>query len=203
MKKKVFSKNCWTKYNTQFENLESIISNQDRNILDEEIPFELAKEVCDLSKIKFYLYYKQIPNVLSSWKQNNDNECEIINATDILIRFGGQYIEETLERSYSEVVPRQIGENIEVIAVFNLTNVGMVAFLRTERMLLQKDEILKSIDNQRQWKVIGQHSFLFQSIESLAKTENQKKQGIRQYKIVPLNDSGKPKETELLKVDKV
>ena len=199
--KKVFSKDCWTKYKTQFENLETIISNQDRRILDEEIPFELAKEVCDLSKIKFYLYYKDLPNILTSWKQDKNEEFELINASDILVRFGGQYIEETLERSYSEVRPRQIGENIEVIAVYNLTNIGMVTFLRTERVALEKDEILKSLDNQRQWKIIGQNSFLFHSIESLAKTENQKKQGIRQYKIEPLNDSGKPKEAELLKIE--
>ena len=199
--KTVFSKDIWKKYKLQFDNFQTLVANQDRLILDEEIPFELAKEVCDLSKLKFYLYYREKPQILSSWKQGNNEDFELIDASDILVRFGGHIIEETMERSYTEINPRQIGENVEVIAVFNLTNIGMVAFLRTETKSLEKDEILSSFDNQRQWKIIGEHSILFNSINGLTKTENQRKQGIKQYKILPLNDCGKPKLTELLKIE--
>lgn len=201
--KKVFDKDCWKKFKKQYENLETIVANQDRKILDEEVPFQLAKEVCELSKLEFYLYYKDVPHRLTSWKQGTSDEYEVVNASDILFRFGGHFIEETLERSISEVRPKHIGENIEVLGVFKLTNIGVIAFLRSENGHLNKNEKLTSIDGQRSWTVLEEPFMFIDPHTAQIKREHQIKQGIRLYKILPLNGSGKPKETELLKIDRI
>lgn len=64
-------------------------------------------EVCELSKLEFYLYYNKIPHRLTTWKHNTGEEFEVVTASDILFRFGGHFIEETLERSISEVQPKK------------------------------------------------------------------------------------------------
>lgn len=196
----VFAKACWKKYKLYYDNFDSIVARQDRKILDEEIPFQLAKEVCELSKLEFYLYYKDKPHRLATWKQGTNEDFEVVNASDILFRFGGQYIEEVLERSIAEVRPRQIGNNIEVLGVFKLTNIGMIAFLRTENGPLNKNEILTSLDEQRNWTVIEEAFMFIDPHTAQVKRAHQIKQGIRLYKILPLHGSGKPKETELLKI---
>ncbi|HAO09491.1 MAG TPA: hypothetical protein DCQ50_21465 [Chryseobacterium sp.] len=136
--KSVLKNDRWKKYHNYYENLNSIVAKQDRNILDEEVPFHLAKEVCELSKIKFYLYYKDNPHCLTSYKQDTDQPFEELSTLDILIRFGGSFIEETLEKSTSEVTPRKIGNDIEVLGVYKLTNIGIMAFLRMEKKNFKK-----------------------------------------------------------------
>jgi len=190
----------WKKYRNYYENINSIIAKQERGILDEEIPFHLAKEVCELSKLKFYLYYKDQPHCLSSYKQDTEQPFEELSPFDILVRFGGSFIEETLEKSISEVTPRKIDNDIEVLAVYKLTNVGMMTFLRMEKKSLKKDDIISSSDYSRHWKVIEEPFMSVEPYESHVKRERQIEQGIRLYKILPIDGSGKPKETEILKL---
>lgn len=196
--KSVLSKDSWVKFKSQYDNLNEIIQKQDRQILDESIPFQLAKEVCELSKLKFYLYYKNIPYRLTNWKQGTDEPFEEVSALDILLRFGGTYIEETLERSISEVSPRQLGNRIEVLGAFNLTGRGMIAFLRTENSELKENEIISSMDNLRTWTVIKEPFMFVDPYSAYEKQERQKEQGIRQYIIKPIAGIDKPLETELL-----
>jgi hypothetical protein len=198
--KSVLKNDRWKKYHNYYENLNSIIAKQDRNILNEEVPFHLAKEVCELSKLKFYLYYKDNPHCLSSYKQDTDQPFEELSSVDILIRFGGSFIEETLEKSTSEVTPRKIGNDIEVLGVYKLTNIGMMAFLRIENSSLKKDDIIASADNTRQWKVIEEPFMFIDPYEAYEKRERQIEQGIRLYKILPVDGSGKPREMEILKL---
>lgn len=196
----VLKNDRWKKYHSYYENLHSIIIKQDRSILDEEIPFHLAKEVCELSNLKFYLYYKNKPHCLSSYKQDTDQPFEVLSPFDILVRFGGSFIEETLEKSTSEVTPRKIGNDIEVLAIYKLTNIGMMAFLRMDNNCLKKDDIMVSSDNSRQWKVIEEPFMFIDPYEAYEKRERQIEQGIRLYKILPIDGSGKPRETEILKL---
>ena len=196
----VLKNDRWKKYHNYYENLHSIIIKQDRSILDEEIPFHLAKEVCELSNLKFYLYYKNKPHCLSSYKQDTDQPFEELSPFDILVRFGGSFIEETLEKSTSEVTPRKIDNDIEVLAVYKLTNIGMMAFLRMDNNCLKKDDIMVSSDNSRQWKVIEEPFMFIDPYEACEKRERQIEQGIRLYKILPIDGSGKPRETEILKL---
>lgn len=198
--KSVFKNDRWKKYQNYYDNLNLIVAKQDRTILDEEVPFKLAKEVCELSNIKFYLYYKDTPHCLSSYKQDRDQPFEELSPFDILVRFGGAFIEDTLEKSYSEVMPREIGNDIEVLAVYKLTDIGIMAFLRTNNNSLKKDEVIVSYDNLRQWKVIEEPFMFIDPYEAYEKRERQIEQGIRLYKILPIDGSGKPRETEILKV---
>jgi hypothetical protein len=72
----VFQKDCWKKYRDHYTHWDEIIARQDRKILDEEIPFDLAREVCALSKLQFYLYYQHKPYCLSSYKQDTGQAYE-------------------------------------------------------------------------------------------------------------------------------
>jgi hypothetical protein len=195
----VLAKDSWTKFKSQYDNLKEIVQRQDRQILDEEIPFQLAKEVCELSKLKFYLYYKDTPHRLASYQQGNDTPFEEISPLDILIRFGGSYIEETMERTMSDVIPRKLGDHIEVLGAFNVTNRGMIAFLRTETSKLTENEIITSLDNSREWTVIKEPFMFIDPYSAYEKQERQKDQGIRQYIIEPTVGNGKPLDAELLK----
>lgn len=199
--KKVFAKDCWQKYRIAYENLDHIIAHQDRQILDETIPFQLAKEICELSKLKFYLDYQEIPHRLYAREQENPEEYEVLNASEVLRQFGGHFIEEALEYGVAYVTHKAIGENIEVRAVFELSQIGMIAFLRTTNGPLNKGQRLTSMDEQRSWTVLEEPFVLIDPYSAHLKREHQAKQGIRQYRILPLNESGKPKETELLKID--
>jgi hypothetical protein len=194
----VFSKDKWLKYKTQFDNINDILQRQDRQILDEDIPFQLAREVCELSRLKFYLNYTDRPLRLTSWKPNINKPIEEVSSLDILLRFGGFYIEETLERSYSEVQLRQIADNVEVLGVFDLTNIGMLAFLRNENGKLPDNQLLRSLDNLREWTVIKEAKMFLSPLSATQKQEHLKQQGIFQYIIKPINGTEKPFDTEIL-----
>jgi hypothetical protein len=196
--KTILSKDCWTKYRIQFENLNKISQQQDRQILDEEIPFQLAREVCELSKLKFYLSYSDIPHRLTTWKPDNQKPIEEVSSMDILLRFGGSYIEETLERSYSEVLPRKIDNNVEVLGVFNITNIGLLAFLRTENGKLSDNQVLCTVDNLREWTVLKEAKMFLSPLSAFQKQEHLKEQGINQYIIKPTKGTDRPFDTEVL-----
>lgn len=199
--KSILSNARWRKYEIYFNDMDSIVAKQDRLILDEEIPFQLAKEVCGLSKLKFYLYYKDNPHILSSYKQDTENVYEELSALDILVRFGGSYIEDALEFGTSKVAPREIGKDIEVLGVCKLTGIGIVAFLRTENYILQEGCLISAFDNKRKWVVKGEPFMFIDPYPAHEKRERQSEQGIRLYRITPINGSGKLKETEVLKLE--
>jgi hypothetical protein len=97
--KAVLDKPELEKYRFYYNNLHSLIEQQDRSLLDEEIPFELAYEVCELSKMKFYLFYENQIQTLRNSIQTERELFEEISVLDVLIRFGGSCIEETLEKN--------------------------------------------------------------------------------------------------------
>ena len=96
----------WQTFRDSHENLENIAKNQNREILDQEIPHQLAFEVCSQSNKRFFYYPSRLPKLLSTfqWQRNSPNEeMEILSAVDILKRFGGSKIEEVFEKNYTEV----------------------------------------------------------------------------------------------------
>jgi hypothetical protein len=188
----------WIIYKSYYDNLKSLVQQQDRAILDSEIPFDLAYEVSAKSNLKFWLYYKKTPHFLTSWKQGTDEPFEEISASDILIRFGGSVIEETLERSVSEVTPRKLDGKVEVINAFNLTQIGMLAILRTENNLQLIDKELSSSDGQRQWLVIKKPFMLVDPFSAHMKMKSQEEQGIFQYIIKPVVGQDKPTPGDIL-----
>jgi hypothetical protein len=98
----VFNDPRWKQYKGSYENMEGIVAVQNRAVLDEEISYELAKEVCLKSSKKFWFYPSRTPQVLSSFRWEIDQPVEILSAADILDRFGGSMIEEVCEKAYAE-----------------------------------------------------------------------------------------------------
>ena len=103
----VLKKSKWRKFRVNFENIDQIIINQNGEILNEEIPFDLAKEVCKKSKLKFYLYHENNRKVLKTNQLNTKEKFEEITPLEILLRFGGKFIEETLEKGSSFVKDKE------------------------------------------------------------------------------------------------
>lgn len=103
----VLKKPEWKEFREDFLGINEIINSQNRKTLDKKVPFQLAKEVCEKSKLKFYLYYESNPQMLTTWQKGTDEKFEIVSPLDILLRFGGEFIEETLEKSISEVIPKK------------------------------------------------------------------------------------------------
>jgi hypothetical protein len=96
----------WKPFYESYKNLEAIVKKQDRETLDQEIPHQLVFAVCSKSQQKFWYYPNRQPILLSTfaWQLNSADELfEILNALDLLNRFGGSIIEEVNERSYTEV----------------------------------------------------------------------------------------------------
>ena len=66
--------------------------------------FKNPTKECEKSKPKFYYYYESHPPILRSYQFENSEAYKIISPFDILLLFGGAYIEETLEKG-SSVLP--------------------------------------------------------------------------------------------------
>lgn len=197
---KVFERDNWSKYRNQYNNFDNLVINQDRTILDEVIPFDLAKEVCEISKMKFYLFYKENPNRLRTWVRETDEEYEVVTPLDILLRFGGKFIEETLEYGSSYVIPKVLGKNIEVLGTFNLTQIGMLSILRTENGKLNDNQIITSLDNSREWIIVNEPVMFLKPMSASIKRNQQIEQGIVQYIIKPIKGNEKPIDKEILKL---
>jgi len=93
----------WQKYFDNYMNLDQIIKVQNRDILDEEIPDDLAIEICSKSQIKFWFYPQMRPPHLSSYKFADTYPVDELSARDAFIKFGGHNLEEALEKSYTEI----------------------------------------------------------------------------------------------------
>lgn len=77
---------------------------QDRQTLDEEIPNELAFEMCSISKLKFWLIKTKTTTLLYSCQCEDSEPIEILSVKDAFIKFGGHIIEEALDKSYAEII---------------------------------------------------------------------------------------------------
>ena len=94
----------WQKYFENFINLNNIVKIQDRQTLDEEIPNELAFEMCSISKLKFWLIKTKTTTLLYSYQCEDSEPIEILSVKDAFIKFGGHIIEEALDKSYAEII---------------------------------------------------------------------------------------------------
>lgn len=96
----------WKKFRLYFNSFDQLVKLQNREILDMEIPFELAKEVCTKSELKFYLYSQDLPLLLRSSSKATNEKFELVSPLDILLKYGGRHIEEALEKGSSLVTPK-------------------------------------------------------------------------------------------------
>jgi len=95
----VFSQKKWRSYLPVFYNIENVVKNQDRTILDAEIDDELLKEVC--SKTKKSIYFSSRKNVIYAYKSGYaDIEMPLLDA---ITKFGHDSIEEAFEKSEADI----------------------------------------------------------------------------------------------------
>ena len=96
------NQNKWQKYFDNYMNLDQIVKIQDRNTLDEEIPDDLAIEVCSKSQMKFWFYLQMSPPRLSSYKFADTYPVDELSTKETFIKFGGHNLEEAREK----VIPK-------------------------------------------------------------------------------------------------
>jgi hypothetical protein len=101
--KQTLNQSRWQKYFDHYLNLTHIVKTQDRKILDEEIPDDLAVEMCSKSKIKFWFYPHMTPPLLSSYKFANSFPVDELSTKEAYKKFGGHHLEEAVEKSYTEI----------------------------------------------------------------------------------------------------
>src|SRR5690348_2909022 len=89
----VLKQDKWKKYFDQYKRLEEIVQTQQRDILDEELPFDLCYEVADKSNREYWLAFEAIPQVLYNYRPDIE-DLERLLPSEILVRFGGDKIEE-------------------------------------------------------------------------------------------------------------
>jgi hypothetical protein len=196
----VLGQDKWTKYYNQYKRLDEIVLKQERHILDEELPFDLCYEITEKSKQEFWLSFKEQPQVLYSYRPDIE-DLERLLPSEILTRFGGDKIEDAHERCSTDVQPKPLKGNVEVIDSFNLTSLGLLSILRTEKNILPDNCILSTLDEINRWKVKHEFKQLFiDPYSAYEKVEAQKKQNIRQYLLSSIENDEKPKAGEFLKI---
>lgn len=196
----VLMQDKWTKYYDHYKRLDDIIQKQERNILDEELPFDLCYEVADKSNQEYWLSFNELPQVLYNYRPDIE-DLERLRPSEILIRFGGDKIEDAHERSMTDVKPRPLNGNLEVIGSYILTTVGLLSILRAEQSNVTDNCLISTLDNTKRWKVKGEFKQLFvDPYSAYEKIEAQKKQNIRQYLLSSIGHGYKPKPGEIVKV---
>lgn len=196
----VLMQDKWAKYYDQYKRLEEIVHNQERDILDEELPFDLCYEVADKSKQEYWLAFNKQPQVLYNYRPGIE-DLERLLPSEILTRFGGHKIEDAHERSETDVHPRELNGNVEVVDSFILTSIGMLSILRTEQNSLPDNCLLSTLDDKKHWKVKTEFKQLFiDPYSAYEKVEAQRKQNIRQYLLDNVTQNDKPKPGQILKI---
>ncbi len=102
--KQTLNQSRWQKYHNNYLTLDHIVQIQDRQILDEEIPDELAIEMCSKSQIKFWFYGQLTPPLLSSYKFADTSPVDELTTKEAYLKFGGYNLEEACEKSYTEIL---------------------------------------------------------------------------------------------------
>jgi hypothetical protein len=196
--RQVLSQNKWNDFYRKYKRLDEIVKTQQRDILDEELPFELCYEVAERSNLEFWLSFDEKPQVLYNYRPNIEY-VERLTPIEILIRFGGDKIEDASERSSTDVQPRPLNGHVEVIGSYNLTSVGLLSILRTEKDGLARNGILSTIDEAKRWTVTKElKEMSLTPFSAYEKLEAQRKQNIRQYLLSGNGHSEKPGPGELL-----
>ncbi|WP_373552268.1 hypothetical protein [Haliscomenobacter sp.] len=90
----ILGKPQWKEYGGYFQNFSSLVKEQNRAILDQQLPYELITEVYQMSKLKFYLYGTN----LRSTKLLGDDNFEELSSLEVFLKYGGACIEEVLEK---------------------------------------------------------------------------------------------------------
>jgi len=195
----VLNQDKWAKYYNNYKRLVEIVKNKERDILDEELPFDLAYEVADKSVREYWLAFDKQPQTLYKYKPDIDN-LERLLPSEILVRFGGDKIEDAHERSSTNVYPKPLDNNIEIIGSYDLSSRGLLSILRTAKDILAVDSILSGIKVAKYWKVKGEVKQFADPYSAYEKLQAQKKQNIRHYFLEGVGHNDKPKPGDFLQI---
>ncbi|MCM5530249.1 hypothetical protein [Parasegetibacter sp. NRK P23] len=196
----VLMQDKWEKYCDHFKRWDDIIQNQERHILDEVLPFDLCYEVAVKSKKEYWLSFNESPQIIYNFRPDIEY-LERLLPSEILIRFGGEKIEDARERSMTEVQPRPLNGNVEVIGSYVLTALGMVAVLRSEHNKIPDNCLLSLSNEMKRWLVKEEFTPLnVDPYSAYKKLEAQRVQNIRHYLIVGVDHFDKPKPGEVMKI---
>ena len=102
----------WHNYAENYKNLDRIIDNQNRNILDADVEDDLLRAVCSKSKKK--IYYSKMDKMIFSYKNiDTKYEIPILKAIDL---FEHRKIEEVFEKSAADVYPPLSTEELDFLS---------------------------------------------------------------------------------------
>lgn len=162
-----------------------------------EVPFELAYRVAENSDLQFRLFFTSRPLWVTLGQQPVSEPYEVLSAAEMLVRFGIEAIEETIERSVAKVRDKVLGTSIQVINSLKVTEAGVFAWLRTERPLSLLHKQVRSAGTGCLWKVAAK-PLSFPAYAGAIKLEQQQQQGIVLYILEPVSGREKPAPGEIL-----
>jgi len=102
--KSVLKKPEWAKFKNYYDNHNQLVIQKNRKILDEIMPIKLTKEICSKSNLKFYLYGNENKLNLRINKLDKNEKYQQLNSLEVFKRFGGEFIEESIEKGSSIVI---------------------------------------------------------------------------------------------------
>lgn len=160
------------------------------------VPFEIAYSVAEESAMRFRLLYTGQPLWVTSWQLQVNEPFEELTAAEMLVRFGLDAIEDTLERGVSKVRDKILGGAIQVINAGRINDLGVIVGLRTEYRFSLVHKYVKSAGNDSWWKVTSKPGVTLP--EKALKLESQHQQGIVHYLLQPITGREEPKPGEIL-----
>lgn len=160
------------------------------------VPFEIAYTIAEESKLRFKLLYTGQPLWVTCWEQHVNEPYEELTAAEMLVRFGLDVIEDTLERGVTKVRDKILGSAIQVINTIRVNDIGVIAGLRTEQRFSLMHKKVQSAGSDSLWKITAKPGTL--PVQQGDKLESQHLQGIVQYILQPIAGREQPKPGEIL-----
>ena len=197
--RQVLKQKKWKTYYAQYKRFPDIVRQQNRDILDEELPFDLCYEIAVKSNKEYWLSFQETPQVLYNYRPDIE-DLERLLPVEILVRFGGSKIEDAHEYSYTNVEPRKLNGHAEVIGSYDMPSVGLLFVLRTDIEKLQDNCILSTLDNSTKWRVKGEDKTWVDPFSAWEKLWAQKKQNIVYYLVDGMGHHEKAKPAEFLRI---
>jgi hypothetical protein len=99
--REVLSNPKWSLYANWFKNFAWLVNNQDRAVLDSELPAELCRAALSLTKRKYLI---RAGHLYEAFNPEETGKEPCLTALEIYDRYGGECLEEVAEKS-SFVLP--------------------------------------------------------------------------------------------------
>lgn len=196
---KILDHKKWKKFRLILSHSETVGIPQNHFILDIKVPFELIQEICHLSKHKFLYYYEETQKKISIFDASKASATtEILNSSEVLIRFGGSKLYEVTVLGSTPVSLRSIEDKIEVISSYKISKNEVLALLRKEDQPLEVGTIISSLNHRKSWVIKEIISDLQLPFNNIEKRNQLLAQHIELYRLKPQHNADLPLDNELL-----